>query len=113
MFIGSRLSSFAEGETTQDPIRFWLNIGSLGLALAASTFTGFWIYRLTLEQMRKVESSDQLEEALAAERLLEGYVDGEDGEMDDGDIEAQELVRAGPTERADVIRRTSGSSGEM
>ena len=114
VFIGSRLQSFAEDpeSSSHDPLRFWLNIASLGIALTLSTVTGVWIYRLTLEQMRKIEASEHLgiDEAALGEALLGEYGD----EGDEGEIEAQELTRGRglDVERGELVRRTSGSGSD-
>ncbi|RXK38968.1 hypothetical protein M231_03698 [Tremella mesenterica] len=85
VFIGSRLSSLSGEEPTHDPLRFWLNLISIGLSGCFSVGTGVWIYRLTLDQMRKLDQGLPGEGELAAEaleegRLLDDYSEEEEGE---------------------------------
>jgi hypothetical protein len=119
VFIGSRLTSLIEtpDEPHHDPLKFWLNLGSIGLSLCISTATGIWIYRLTLEQMRKLEEGE-----LAARVLEEGvptesmYRDEMEMELDEDELEDEPLtsrqgLKVGRQERG-VLRRTSSSGGE-
>jgi len=100
VFIGSRLTSLASETPTHDPLRFWLNLASVGVSLTVSTLGGIWIYRLTLEQMRKLDKSGPGQGELAAEALEEGGLlgDYEDDEADDEPL----------TDRAEATRGRSG-----
>lgn len=69
VFIGSRLNSLSD-DSKPDPLRFWLNMGSIALSLGISIGTGTLIYRATLRQMRKMEHPGHPDEGeLAAEAL--------------------------------------------
>ncbi|ORY28780.1 hypothetical protein BCR39DRAFT_533830 [Naematelia encephala] len=111
VFIGSRLTSLTSETPGHDPLRFWLNIGSIALSASISVLTGVWIYRLTLDQMRKLEKSREGE--LAAEALEEGALFGEYRDSDDEENEDEPL-----TERSQMLRPERGalrrvsSSGE-
>jgi hypothetical protein len=96
---------------THDPLRTWLNILTIALSFSFSLGTGYWIYRLTLEQMRKMDREGGMEGELAAEALEEGEFMGpyEDDEED-------EPLTARPGSKpfrpnGGVLRRVS-SSGE-
>lgn len=86
VFIGSRLNSLSDdtGDKEPDPLRFWLNLGSIALSLFLSVGTGTLIYRLTLNQMRKMQHPGHPDEGeLAAEAfesstLLGDYSDEEE-----------------------------------
>ena len=130
VFIGSRLTSLSHDTSSHDPYRFWFNIGSILVSSTVSMITGqwfevkerhrydqltsdagIWIYRLTLEQIRKLGSNDQdgemAAEALERGTLLGDYAD-EDEEVDDEPLTLRgESLR--PT--GGVLRRSS-SSGE-
>lgn len=69
VFIGSRLNSLSDDKDAEpDPLRFWLNLGSIALSLCLSVGTGALIYRLTLSQMRKMQHPGHPDEGeLAAE----------------------------------------------
>ncbi|CAD6578875.1 MAG: Tlg2-vesicle protein [Tremellales sp. Tagirdzhanova-0007] len=86
VFIGSRLTSLTSETPSHDPLRFWLNLLSIGLSGTISTLTGVWIYRLTLEQMRKMEEGDVVAEALEQGALL-GDFSGEDEDAEELDDE--------------------------
>ncbi|WWC64013.1 uncharacterized protein I303_106619 [Kwoniella dejecticola CBS 10117] len=120
VFIGSRLTSLTSD--TKDPLQFWLNLLSIGLSSTISVVTGIIIYRLTLEQMRKLKGTGDGE--LAAEYIEEDALLGElSGGSDD---EAEMLTRPdyNSNSRLKVVdpelgagrgngrRRTSGSGSE-
>jgi hypothetical protein len=123
VFIGSRLTSLIDPpeDDHPDPIKFWINLISIFGTIGISAATGVLIYRLTLEQMRKLEEGE-----LAASALEEGglgeYRDGEyrdEGEygMEEEELEDEPLTRRDESRslrvgRGKVVRRTSsGSSG--
>jgi hypothetical protein len=108
VFIGSRLTSLIEtpDEPHHDPLKFWLNLGSIGLSMIISTGTGIWIYRLTLDQMR------QLEEGELAARVLEEGVPTEDMYRDEDEpLTSRQGLRPARPERG-ASRRTSGSGDD-
>ena len=117
VFIGSRLTSLADPEATHDPLHFWLNVISIGLSGLFSVSTGYWIYRLTLEQMRKLDKSggghdgELAAEALEEGRLLGDFSDDEGEELDDEPLTERSRLQPvrGPNGTA-LQRRTSGSS---
>ncbi|TXT13704.1 hypothetical protein VHUM_01071 [Vanrija humicola] len=87
VFIGSRLNSLTDDgpENKPDPLRFILNMLSIGGSVLISIATGVWIYRLTLEQIRKLDNGEPGEGELAAEALestalLGDYSDDEEVE---------------------------------
>ncbi|WVF65529.1 hypothetical protein IAT40_000257 [Kwoniella sp. CBS 6097] len=122
VFIGSRLTSLASD--VHDPLQTWLNLLSIGISTTISLVTGIVIYRLTLEQMRKLKNE---EGELAAEYVEEDALLGELSDSDDeltrgGGREEAELLTADQAERGrgfagnvkqgrdgKMIRRTSGS----
>jgi hypothetical protein len=84
-----------------------------------STGTGIWIYRLTLEQMRKLEEGELaarvLEEGVPTEGMyrdeMEMELDEDEDELEDEPLTSRQGLRAGRPERG-ASRRTSGSGGE-
>ncbi|WVQ63886.1 uncharacterized protein L199_002042 [Kwoniella botswanensis] len=112
VFIGSRLTSLTS--ETKDPLQFWLNLLSIGLSSTISVVTGIVIYRLTLEQMRKLRSTGDGE--LAAEYIEEDALLGElSGGSDD---EAEMLTRPSSERRTsrdrlkvDDLERGEGGNG--
>lgn len=61
-----------DGDDEPDPLRFWINLGSILVSLSFSIITGTVIYRLTLKQMRKMDyghAHDLEDGELAAEAL--------------------------------------------
>jgi hypothetical protein len=113
VFIGSRLTSLTSDEPTHDPLRFWLNLGSIALSSTISLLTGIWIYRLTLAQMRKLEEEGGQGE-LAAEALEEGALLGDYSEESEG-AEEDEPLSVGVGRRSLrpgglPVRRTSSTS---
>lgn len=119
VFIGSRLTSLIEEPTEprHDPLKFWLNLGSIGLSMCISTFTGIWIYRLTLEQMRKLEEGEMaarvLEEGLPVERLYSDEMEMEldEDELEDEPLTSRQALKPAQGDRGS-LRRTSSSGGE-
>lgn len=100
VFIGSRLESLFDSDPDDLPgggggdhdgssskFKFWLNLGSIILGLTISTATGIWIYRLTLEQMRKMEEGKLAAAALEEETGI--YRD----ELGESDLELGEGER--------------------
>jgi len=92
VFIGSRLHSLAgdeEGEA--DPVRKWVNVGSIIIGLGVSFATGFFIYRATLRKMRELGDVPEEEEedavsVLERNALLGDYSgDSNDDEDEDGE----------------------------
>ncbi|KAL7420979.1 Tlg2-vesicle protein [Cryptotrichosporon argae] len=87
VFIGSRLESLIDRDASPDPLRFWLNMASIAASLAVSVGTGFWVYRLTLDQMRRSGGTgdvDDEEGELAAEALEQNALLGDySGDEDD------------------------------
>ncbi|BEI84385.1 hypothetical protein CcaverHIS002_0409890 [Cutaneotrichosporon cavernicola] len=69
VFIGSRLNSLSDDKDDKpDPLRLWLNLGSIALSIVISIGTGTLIYRLTLSEMRRIEHVGHPDEGeLAAE----------------------------------------------
>ena len=106
MFIGSRLTSLTHEGPTHDPLQFWLNIGSILLSCSISILTGIWIYRLTLEQMRKLDSGDEGE--LAAEALERGALLGD--YTDDEEADDEPLTLGHSLRPSDGLQRRSSSS---
>ncbi|WVQ93198.1 hypothetical protein IAU59_000262 [Kwoniella sp. CBS 9459] len=128
VFIGSRLTSLASD--VHDPLQTWLNLLSIAISTTISLVTGIVIYRLTLEQMRKLKNE---EGELAAEYVEEDALLGELSDSDDDEglsgggrgargREEAELLTADQAERGrgvaagsrqgrdgKMIRRTSGS----
>ncbi|WWC91199.1 uncharacterized protein L201_006141 [Kwoniella dendrophila CBS 6074] len=92
VFIGSRLTSLTSENGQKDPLQFWLNLLSIGISSSISVITGIVIYRLTLEQMRKLKSNSSSNDGeLAAEFVEEDALLGElSGGSDD---EAELLTR--------------------
>jgi len=119
VFIGSRLTSLIEtpDEPHHDPLKFWLNLGSIGLSMIISTGTGIWIYKLTLEQMRKLEEGELaarvLEEGVPTEGMYRDEMEMEldEDELDDEPLTSRQGLRVARPERS-ASRRTSGSGGE-
>lgn len=118
MFIGSRLTSLIEtpDEPHHDPLKFWLNLGSIILSISISTATGIWIYKLTLEQMRKLEegelASRVLEEGLPVASMYRDEMEMEIDE-DENELEDEPLTnRQGLRPQNGGLRRTSSSGGE-
>ena len=111
VFIGSRLTSLTSETPSHDPLRFWLNLLSIGLSGTISTLTGVWIYRLTLEQMRKMEEGDVVAEALEQGALL-GDFSGEDEDAEELDDEPLTGTGGARIERPPrgLVRRSSDSS---
>lgn len=90
VFIGSRLTSLTSEDGTHDPVRFWVNLLSIGLSITISTLGGIWIYRLTLEQMRKLDLEQGTGDGeLAAEAFEEGALLGD---YDEGEEEDEPLT---------------------
>ena len=108
VFIGSRLTSLTSETPTHDPLRFWLNLLSIGLCSTISALTGIWIYRLTLEQMRKMEEGEVAAEALEEGALLGDYSGEEGEEMDDEPLTG---IGGSRIERSPGVVRRSSSSG--
>ena len=99
--------SLTEETPAHDPLRFWLNLGSILLSATFSVTTGYWIYRLTLEQMRKMDRTGDGE--LAAEALEEGALLGD--YSDEEEMEDEPLTVRGESLRpTGLLHRTS--SGE-
>ncbi|WVN87883.1 uncharacterized protein L203_103080 [Cryptococcus depauperatus CBS 7841] len=97
VFIGSRLTSLASDSLSHDPLRFWLNLVSIGVSACISIATGIVIYRLTLEQMRKLDRNGTGlgDEELAAEAFEQQALLGDyDSNVD---------------EEAELLTSTSGS----
>ncbi|ODO06122.1 hypothetical protein L198_01354 [Cryptococcus wingfieldii CBS 7118] len=131
VFIGSRLTSLYSDSPTEDPLRFWINLASIGISGTISVVTGYAIYRLTLDQMRKLDQAragggvSDGDGELAAEALEGRALLGEYDGQGSGDEEAEMLTD--PESRArgraangkangrslkvggNVIRRTSSS----
>jgi len=116
VFIGSRLDSLtdpSEGKSN-DTLKFWLNLISIVVTLSISFITGFYIYRATLTQMRKLEEGNLAAQALEEEALYHDGLDGDDEELDDepltrrGDGIAMNLGRPGK-----AVRRTSSSGSDQ
>ncbi|WVQ81397.1 hypothetical protein IAT38_003521 [Cryptococcus sp. DSM 104549] len=105
VFIGSRLTSLASDSPSHDPLRFWLNLFSIGLSSAISVVTGVVIYRLTLEQMRKLDRNGPGlgDGELAAEALEEGALLGEYGD-ESGEEEAELLTTTSHGQGAESAR---------
>lgn len=107
--------SLTEESPTRDPAQFWLNMLSIGLSFTFSIGTGWWIYRLTLEQMRKMDreggghDGEYAAEALEEGALLDAYTDDDVEENLTGRPESRHELRP----NKGVLRRTSssGSSG--
>ena len=57
------------GPEQNDSFKFWLNILSIAVSLLVSVGTGVLIYRLTLEQMRKIEGCEPGDQELAIAAL--------------------------------------------
>ncbi|ORX39329.1 hypothetical protein BD324DRAFT_619269 [Kockovaella imperatae] len=108
VFIGSRLTSLTHDRPSHDPLQFWLNIGSILLSCSISILTGIWIYRLTLEQMRKLNDGGD-EGELAADALERGALLGD---YTDDEEAADEPLTLGHSMRPSdsMLRRTSSSS---
>ena len=115
MFIGSRLTSLTEENPTHDPLRFWLNLASIGLSATFSVVTGYVIYKLTLEQMRKLDRQNGGHDGeLAAEAFEEGALldSFSDEDVDEpltlsGDFSPRHETSSG------AIRRTSSPSVQV
>ena len=105
VFIGSRLTSLASETPSHDPLRFWINLGSICLSMLISVSTGIWIYRLTLAQMRKLDKNEAGlgDGELAAEALEEGALLGDYSGDEEPLTDRSETVRPG----GGVARRTS------
>ena len=82
-----------------------------------STGTGIWIYKLTLEQMRKLEEGELaarvLEEGVPTEGMYRDEMEMEldEDELDDEPLTSRQGLRVARPERS-ASRRTSGSGGE-
>jgi hypothetical protein len=119
VFIGSRLTSLIEtpDEPHHDPLKFWLNLGSIGLSMIISTGTGIWIYRLTLDQMRQLEEGELaarvLEEGVPTEDMYRDEMEMEldEDELDDEPLTSRQGLRPARPERG-ASRRTSGSGDD-
>lgn len=63
-----------------DTLKVWLNVISIGVSGIVSVGTGMLIYRLTLEQMRKLDNGDTELAVAALEQsaLLGDYTSDED-----------------------------------
>jgi len=109
VFIGSRLISLTSETPTHDPLRFWLNLASIGLSGTISALTGIWIYRLTLEQMRQLEAGEIAADAMESGELL-GDFSGEE-EMEDEPLSARGGSRVERSSAPKGMRRTSSSAG--
>ncbi|WWD21289.1 hypothetical protein CI109_105773 [Kwoniella shandongensis] len=126
VFIGSRLTSLASDSPSSDPLRFWLNLFSIGLSGAISVTTGIVIYRLTLEQMRKLDreggsgqgfgDGELAAEVLEQDALLGEYNDS-GSDADEAEMLTEREGRGGlgvGRGGAKLARRTSGSdAGDM
>jgi hypothetical protein len=69
-----------------DAVKIWLNVISIGISGVVSVGTGMLIYRLTLEQMRRLENCHPGETELAVAALehtalLGDYTTDEDEEV--------------------------------
>jgi hypothetical protein len=75
--------SLTEESPKHDPVQFWLNLLSIAISFSFSIGTGYWIYNLTMAQMRKMEGEGgEMEGEMAAEAfehggLLDEYEDEE------------------------------------
>ena len=109
VFIGSRLTSLTHEAPNHDPLQFWLNIGSILISSTISVLTGIWIYRLTLEQMRKLDAGE--EGGLAADALERGALLGD---YSDDEEAADEPLTPGHSLRpsGNMLRRTSSSGDD-
>jgi len=81
VFIGSRLRSL--GHESPDPARFWINLGSILVALGCGITTGVFIYRRTLAQLHQIDhdghhDGDVVADALESGQLLGGYRDDDE-----------------------------------
>ncbi|AAW44224.1 hypothetical protein CNBF2990 [Cryptococcus deneoformans B-3501A] len=120
VFIGSRLTSLASDSAAHDPLRFWLNLISIIVSACISIATGVIIYRLTLQQMRKLDQTGAGlgDGELAAEALEENALLG-DYDSGSGEDEAEFLTSSNHRDRegngkglkvgggAGIIRRNS------
>ena len=112
VFIGSRLVSLTEETPSHDPAQFWLNVFSIALSGLFSVGTGWWIYRLTLEQMRKMDREGDHAGEMAADALENGGL-LDDYEYTDEDVreDLTGMERGHPLRpNGGVIRRVSSQS---
>jgi hypothetical protein len=103
VFIGSRLVSLTDENPSHDPAQFWLNLFSIGLSFCFSVGTGWWIYRLTLDQMRKMDREGDHAGVMAADALENGGL-LDDYEYTDEDVR-EDLTG---TERGHPLRPNGG-----
>lgn len=71
------------GDDSPDPARFWINLASIGIALACGITTGVLVYRRTLAQLHQIDHAghhdgDVVADALESGQLLGGYRDADD-----------------------------------
>ncbi len=96
VFIGSRLNSLTDdkGDQKPDPLRFWLNLGSIALSVVLSVGTGTLIYRLTIRQMRRMEHVGHPDEGELAAEAFESTAllgDFSDEEVDEELVPRQQV----------------------
>lgn len=98
----------ADENSSKDPVGFWLNILYIGLSSAVSISTGYFIYRSTLEQMRKVDQDGgRMEGELAAEAFENG---GLMGDYSDEEVDEPLTTRSDPSRPIGLSRRISSGS---
>jgi hypothetical protein len=78
------------GEKKSDPLKFWLNLISIIISGCISVGTGLLIYRLTLAQMRKVDTGEPGEGDLAVAALEQTALLGD--YSDEDEVVEEELV---------------------
>ncbi|KAL0247757.1 hypothetical protein I308_103835 [Cryptococcus tetragattii IND107] len=112
VFIGSRLTSLASDSAAHDPLRFWLNLISIVVSVCVSIATGVIIYRLTLQQMRKLDQSGAGfgDGELAAEALEENTLLG-DYDVGSDDDEAELLTASNDRDREGSGKRLKVGGG--
>ncbi|OCF35588.1 hypothetical protein I316_02643 [Kwoniella heveanensis BCC8398] len=106
VFIGSRLTSLASD--VHDPLQTWLNLLSIAISTTISLVTGIVIYRLTLEQMRKLKNE---EGELAAEYVEEDALLGELSDSDDEGDGIRRSGRSGGREEAELLTADQAERG--
>lgn len=79
VFVGSRLVSLTSPEP-REPVVLYLNIASILFSLSVSFGAGWWIYRLTLAQMRKLAGGGEAADILEHEQDLLGDYSGDEEE---------------------------------
>ncbi|WVR09045.1 hypothetical protein IAU60_006105 [Kwoniella sp. DSM 27419] len=115
VFIGSRLTSLAS--EVHDPLQTWLNLLSIGISTTISLVTGIVIYRLTLEQMRKLKNEEgELAAEYVEEDALLGEFSGSEGDREEAELLTASQAGApkgrtgqGAGRGPAMTRRTSGS----